>query len=211
MERKGIGIMPVCDSCGATVDDAHIRQRIERLELATRFRPIHIHLLLIDAAPPARPEDFFYRASGHGGVRSVAARMYFSELGKLAGAEPGSETPDEATLAEFQRRGIFLAYAFDCPVNNHDDSFNRLTAEVRRLAPTVVLRVQTSYKPKYVALISQPTQELIQPLREAKWADRLVLDDGAPFVDPFLGDPQNQAEFGTSLGDRLGAAVSHLA
>jgi hypothetical protein len=203
--------MPLCDGCGATVDDAHIRQRIERLELATRFRPIHIHLLLIDAAPPARPEDFFYRTSGHGGARSVASRMYFSELAKLAGAEPGSETPDEATLAEFQRRGIFLAYAFDCPANNHDDSFNRLTAEVRRQAPTVVLRLQTSYKPKYIALISQPTQELIQPLQEAKWGDRLVLDGGAPFVDPFLGDPQNQAEFGTSLGDRLAGAVSQLA
>lgn len=205
------GIMPVCDGCGAAVDDAHIRQRIERLELATRFRPIHIHLLLIDAAPPARPEDFFYRTSGHGGPRSVASRMYFSELAKLVGTELGSEKPDEATLAEFQRRGVFLAYAFDCPVNDHDDSLNQLTAEIRRLAPTVVLRVQTSYRPKYIALISQPTQELIQPLREAKWADRLVLDDGAPFVDPFLGDPQNQAEFGTSLGDRLASAVSHLA
>jgi hypothetical protein len=202
--------MPVCDGCGASVDDVHIRQRVERLELATRFRPIHIHLLLIDAAPPARPEDFFYRVADRAGPRSVASRMYFSELAKLVGANPGSETPDETTLAEFQRRGFFLAYAFDCPVNNCSDQFNRLTSELRRLAPTVVLRVQTSYKPKYVALISQPTQELIRPLQEAEWGERLVLDDGSPFVDPFLGDPQNQAEFGTSLGDRLAAAMSRL-
>jgi hypothetical protein len=202
--------MPVCDGCGARVDDAHIRQRIERLELATRFRPIHIHILLIEAAPPARLEDFFYRVSGNGGPRSVPSRMYFSELAKLVGAIPGSETQDETTLAEFQRRGFFLAYAVDCPVSDYNDPFKRLTTEIRRLAPTVVLRVKTSYKPKYVALVSQPTQELIQPLQAAEWGDRLVLDDGAPFVDPFLGDPQNQAEFGTSLGDRLAAAISRL-
>jgi hypothetical protein len=202
--------MPVCDGCGAAVDDAHIRQRIERLELATRFRPIHIQFLLIDAAPPRRLEDFFYRVSDSGGARSVGSRMYFSELAKLVGAEPGSEMPDETTLAEFQRRGFFLAYAFDCPVTGHKDEFDWLSAELRRLARTVVLRVQTSYKPKYVALVSQPTQELIHPLQEAKWGDRLVLDNGSPFVDPFLGDPQNQAEFGTSLGDRLAAVISRL-
>lgn len=200
--------MPVCDGCAALVDDAHIRQRIERLELATRFRPIHIQVLLIDAAPPARPDDFFYRASG--GPRSVASRMYFSEFAKLAGAKPGSDTPDETTLAEFQRRGFFLAYAVECPVEDYADSHVELTATVRRLAPKVVLRVKSSYKPKHVALVSQPTQELIQPLQTAELGDRLLLDDGAPFVDPFLGDPQNQAEFGTSLGDRLVAAISHL-
>ncbi len=53
--------MPVCDGCGMQADDAHIRRRIERLELATRFRPIHIQALLIDAAPPSRSEDYFYR------------------------------------------------------------------------------------------------------------------------------------------------------
>ena len=49
----------VCDGCGAQVDEAHIRQRIERLELATRFRPIHIQVLLLDAAPPAETRRLF--------------------------------------------------------------------------------------------------------------------------------------------------------
>lgn len=51
--------MPVCDGCGVQADGDHIRRRIERLELATRFRPIHIHVLLVDAAPPSRLEDYF--------------------------------------------------------------------------------------------------------------------------------------------------------
>jgi hypothetical protein len=42
------------------------------------------------------------------------------------------------------------------------------------------------------------------------WGDRLVLDQGGPFIDPFIGDPQSQAEFGTSLGDRLLRAFSQM-
>ncbi|HTS13622.1 MAG TPA: hypothetical protein VMH00_16000 [Candidatus Limnocylindrales bacterium] len=197
--------MPVCDGCGARVDDAHIRQRIERLELATRFRPIHIHLLLMDAAPPSRPEDFFYRVS-RPSARSVASRMYFTELAKLVGVKPGREGPEETTLGEFQKRGMFLTYAVECPV----EDYNELSAAVRRLAPTVVKRVQTSYQPKYIAPISQPTQELVKLFQMTGLGDRLVLNEGAPFVDPFIGDPQNQAEFGTSLGDRLLSAVAQL-
>ncbi len=78
--------MPVCDSCGAQVDDAHIRQRIERLELATRFRPVHISVLLIDAAPPVRFEDYFYRATSNRAERSPTSREYFDALVKCAGA-----------------------------------------------------------------------------------------------------------------------------
>ena len=200
--------MSVCDGCGAAVDDAHIRRRIERLEQATRFRPIHIQYLLIDAAPPAAPADFFYGVGGGSGAggRSVAARMYFAELAKLAGAKPGTELTDEATLAEFQRRGFFLAHAVECPVEGED----QLADAVRKFAPTVLLRVQTSYKPKHIALLSQPTEELIKPLCDAELGPRLIVDEDGPFVDPFLGDPQTQAEFGTSLGDRLLTAISKL-
>jgi len=150
-------------------------------------------------------EDFFYRVSKPA-ARSVAARMYFSELAKLAGVKPGLEGPEESTLAEFQRRGFFLAYAVECPVEDYND----LAPAVRRLAPTVVKRIQSSYQPKYIAPISQATQELVKLFQMTGLSDRLLLSDGAPFVDPFIGDPQNQAEFGTSLGDRLLSAVSQL-
>jgi hypothetical protein len=52
--------MPVCDGCGAAVDAEHIRQRIERLEMATRYRPVHIQTLLVGTAPPKETEDYLY-------------------------------------------------------------------------------------------------------------------------------------------------------
>lgn len=58
--------MPVCDGCGAEVDAEHIRRRIERLELATRFRPVHIQTLLVGAAPPAKIEDCLYSSEKRG-------------------------------------------------------------------------------------------------------------------------------------------------
>ena len=196
--------MPVCDGCGSTVDEAHIRRRIERLELATRFRPIHIQVLLLDAAPPARVEDYFYRAAPDGSARSLASRMFFDELAKCAGHSASGELNEEAVLTEFQRRGFFLAYGVECPLEEVSDPGQALN----RLGPTVVRRIQSSYKPKFVAPLGQAMAELIPLLELSGLSDRMILNDGGPFVDPFLGDPQNQAEFGTALGDRLTSALS---
>ena len=90
--------MVVCDGCGAQADDAHIRARIERLELATRFRPIHIQVLLIDAAPPARPEDYFYAVTKDRSIRSVDSRAYFDELMKCAGFTSDLAIQEEVAL-----------------------------------------------------------------------------------------------------------------
>ena len=102
--------MLVCDGCGAQADDSHIRARIERLELATRFRPIHIQTLLIDSAPPASPPRLFYTLLLRTvlSVRWVLAH-YFDELMKCAGFTSVASIQEETALAEFQRRGIFLA------------------------------------------------------------------------------------------------------
>jgi len=199
--------VPVCDGCGAAVDAEHIRQRIHRLELATRFRPIHINVLLIDAAPPAAPQDFFYARASAGS--SGSPNPYLRELSKLA--VPSEEAVvraenwrPESVLDEFQRRGFFLTSAVECPMINHDD----LAVTIRRLSPTVLRRVQSSYKPKYVALLSQPTAELIGTFRAAGWGDRLVLDNGVPFM--VAADEGHPVEPGTPSGDRLVAAISRL-
>ncbi|MFZ0232923.1 MAG: hypothetical protein WA772_16175 [Candidatus Acidiferrales bacterium] len=199
--------MPVCDGCGAEVDEAHIRRRIERLELATRFRPIHIQVLLLDAAPPAELEDYFYRPAQSPSERSVASRMFFDELAKCVGHARSTATQEESTLAEFQKRGFFLAYAVECPVESSSD----LAQAVNRLASTVLLRVNSSYKPKLVAPISRDLQQLIPLLQLKGWSEKLILHEGEPFDDPSLGDPQGQAEFGTSLGERLTKALLHRA
>jgi hypothetical protein len=198
--------MPFCDGCGAQADDEHIRRRIEGLELATRFRPIHIQILFLDAVPPARPEDYFYRAARDRSVRSLASRMFFDELAKCAELSAGTEIQEGSAIAEFQRRGFFLAYAVECPLSNPRD----LGDVLRRLAPSILQRIQTSYKPKYIAPLGHPIQELIPLFQLKGLVHQLLLDDGGPFVDPFLGDPQNQAEFGTALGDRLLRALASL-
>jgi hypothetical protein len=196
--------MPLCDGCGTQVDAAHIRRRIERLERATRFRPIHIQVLLLDAAPPAAPEDDFYRAE-YSLDRSIASQMFFDEITKCIGRKPGAPLHDEAALAEFQRRGFYLAFAVECPV----ESPAQLAADVTRLASAVLLRVNASYKPKFVAPISHALRPLIPLFQSNSWGERLILHHGDPFHDPFLGDPQRQAEYGTALGDRLSKALAH--
>jgi hypothetical protein len=194
--------MPVCDGCGAQVDEAHIRRRIERLELATRFRPIHIHVLLLDAAPPARIEDYFYRAVGSSQARSAGSRMFFDEMAKCIGHARGPVTSEESTLAEFQKRGFFLAYAVECPV----ESKSELAQTIERLARSLLLRVNFSYKPKFVAPISRALQHVITLFQLKGWNEKLILNDGEPF--DFLGDPQSQEGFGTSLGERLAKALA---
>lgn len=196
--------MPLCDGCGAQVDEAHIRRRIERLELATRFRPIHIQALLLDASPPGAPEDYFYRAAGSS-QRSVAAQMLFDEITKCMGRKPGETMPEESVLAEFQRRGLFLAYAVECPVESPEG----LSAALEHLASTVLLRLNSSYKPKFVVPISEALQPLIPLLQSNGWSDRLILRDGQPLQNASSEGPQRRAEFGAALADRLSKALAH--
>ena len=160
--------MPICDGCGAQVNDAHIRQRIERLEMATRFRPVHISVLLIDAAPPARFEDYFYRAASDRSERSPASRAYFDGLVKCAAAVPGPGMTEEAALAEFQRHGFFLIGAIECAIEGDGE----LAKAIERAAPMVIRRVKVSYKPKSVAFLSPATEALIPLFQANDWADQ---------------------------------------
>jgi len=171
--------VPICDGCGSDVDAQHIRHRIERLELATRFRPVHIQVLLIDEAPPARLEDYFYGSATGGSIRSATPAQYRDELIQCAGLALSSGHQDESLLADFQRRGFFLAHAAECPVEN-----SKLEDAVRRLSGTIVKRVQYSYRPKNIALLSASTQSLVSVFEESGWGDRLILDEGRTFAGP---------------------------
>jgi hypothetical protein len=182
--------MPICDGCGALVDAEHIRQRIERLELSTRFRPIHIQVLLVDAAPPPLPEDFLYRATEDRSLRSPRARAYFDDLARAAGMPVTPELDENAALADFQRRGFFLVSALECPAQENvapPVQKAELEAKIEKASRTVVARIKGSYKPKNIALLSPPTAVLIPVLQAADWSDRLILDAGSPFIPPFGG------------------------
>ena len=197
--------MPVCEGCGTRTDDAHVARRAARIELAARFRPIQIKVLFLDAAPPARIEDFFYSVPKDKAARSVAAKTYCKELGKTLGPTLMASSED-GILAEFRRKGYFLSYAVECPFDNEGE----LHAALRRLAPTALKRVQYSLKPSYVVPLGTATKELIRLFGLIGWGDHLVLDNAGPFVDPYLGDPQKQMQFGTAFGDRISKALAAL-
>ena len=161
--------MRVCDGCGAPADEAHIRQRIERLEMATRFRPIHIQTLLLTDAPPSRIEDYFYRPLCEGESRSTEAQEFFAEMMKVAGIAPDVAANEEAALAEFQRRGFYLAHAVECPVATPGELNERVT----RASSTLLKRIEFSYRPKHVVPVSPAVTALIPVLQKSSISDRL--------------------------------------
>jgi len=198
--------MQVCDGCGAQADGAHIRRRIERLELATRFRPIHIQVLLIDAAPPARREDYFYHATNRGD-RSQSSRDYFDEIAKCSGLTINPEMNEESTLAEFQHRGFYLAHVRECPAERTDEWDGALG----RLGTVMIRRVEKSYKPKYIVLLSASLGKLIPQFERSEMRDRLILDHGKPFLSPLENFPTGRSVPAVSLSDQLKAALPHPA
>jgi hypothetical protein len=197
--------MPVCDGCGVQADDAHIRRRIERLELATRFRPIHIQVLLIDAAPPSRSEDYFYRSAGKGEERSKNSRHYFDEIVKCSGFAPDSEMAEESALSEFQHRGFYLAHTLECPIEPAD----ALAAAIERAGPVLIRRIEKSYKPKYVALLSASLAKVIPLFERSELRDRLLLNHGKPFSLPIGLSQTTTSARAPSLSDELSAVLPH--
>jgi hypothetical protein len=198
--------MPMCEGCGSRADDSHIRRRAERLELSQKFRPALVRVLFIDAAPPARIEDFFYNPQKDRSVRSVAARMFFDEMARTTRNSLATDWNESSVLQDFQRSGFFLMYAVECAFEDQGDPQNSL----RRLAPTVLKRVQNIYNPSYIVPLSQPTQELIRLFGLIGWGERFLLHQGGPFVDPYLGNPKKQAEMGTGYGERIKKALAVL-
>jgi hypothetical protein len=151
----------ICDGCGAPADEAHIRRRIERLELATRYRPIHIQVLVLADAPPARLEDDFYRVPSGREERSAEGQELYLEILAATGISRDAAADTGAALAEFQHRGFYVAYALECPLAASDDR----DARIRAAAPTIRKRIQFSYRPKQIVLIGAVKNQLA-PLLE---------------------------------------------
>jgi hypothetical protein len=180
--------MVKCDGCGQEANGEHLRVRVERLEMATRFRPIHIHTLVVGTCPPAEIADYFYNVAQERGPRSDLGRAGFAQLALCApdasAKADGAAANEEAVLIEWQRRGFFLATAVDCPI----EPGAALDAAIRDSAKTLILRLNTSYRPKHVALVGGATKPLIAPLEASGWQGKLLLDRCAPFDGPAFGE-----------------------
>jgi hypothetical protein len=180
VRTRGELSMRMCDGCGVPADETHIRERIERLEMATRFRPIHIQVLLLGDAPPIRFEDYFYRLLRDGESRSSAAKDFFAEVMKAAGIDADASANEGAALAEFQHRGFYLADAVECPVPTPQELSERIT----RATPTLLKRIEFSYRPKHVVPIGVAVNAIIPVLLDSPIGDRLQVVSEMPFSGP---------------------------
>jgi hypothetical protein len=177
----------LCDGCGLPASPEHIAARMERLELATRFRPIHINVLFVALTPMPRPEDDFYRPP-------ESPDIFDSFLSALDIA-PEAGT---AKLLEFQRRGYYLTCLSECPVTprgsanpgrelplpgaGQETGDNASRECISRLAPTLVKRIRFNYKPKRVALLGTDMGPLVEIFERAGMDPLLILGQGAPLT-----------------------------
>jgi hypothetical protein len=147
-----------CDGCGQLASAEHIARRLQRLEWATRFRPIHIQALLLAASAPDADSEFLYSPEfPYTGLASdLLSALSISMAGKS----------NEEVLADFQKRGLFLAYLLECPLSQGTKLPEAVDLLDRHL-PQAVARVRRSLKPKRVLVLSQDLQPFLAQLSES--------------------------------------------
>jgi hypothetical protein len=182
-----------CDGCGLPASPEHISERVHRLELTTRFRPVHTGVLFVALAPSVRPEDDFY-----GPPESKEFFDRFLEaleipiLEDKAASWAGANAKDAARLAEFQRRGYYLAYLSECPIRADVEP---VTATISRLGPTSIRRIRFNYRPKNIAVIGEELVPLIEMLKGVGIGPLLTSSQGAALSLPRSGDLDGMKQF----------------
>lgn len=150
-------ILP-CDGCGQLASAEHIARRLQRLEWSTRFRPIHMQVLLLGASAPESDEEFLYfpQSRFHGLVGQILSALSITAEGRSA----------EEVLTEFQKRGLYLTYALECPVEPASDS-SLMDELLDRHLPQAMARIRRSLKPKRLLVLSPELQPFLTQLTEA--------------------------------------------
>ncbi len=120
---------------------------------------------------------------------------------------------DDACLAEFQRRGFFVADCVECPLDEilpvagAGKPGREVEEIINQFGPTVVKRIRYSYKPRHVVLLSSETWPLISVLRSSGLGDGLLLHQGGPLPWPTT-ELVSRSRFQEALADLLGKATS---
>jgi hypothetical protein len=163
----------VCDGCGQAASAEHIARRLRRLEWTTRYRPVHIHTLLLGAFSPQEERDFLYAPGGE--FRGEAALLLdavgISTAGRAA----------EAVHAEFQRGGFFLTHVLECPLDGDPRAGAEIPALLAKRLRAVATRIRRSLKPKRVVLISQALEPVLKEIVALELGCPVVLDNGRLF------------------------------
>ena len=164
-----------CDGCGQPASAEHIAKRLRRLEWTTRYRPVHIGVLLMGAFPPEEDSEFLY--AGGNPFRGEAARVLD------AVGVPHAGKAQEAVLADFQRRGFLLTHIMDCPPETVlDDGSPTLGQLLEKRISAVFSRIRRSLKPKQLVLLSDVLGPLTNLFAKQDLNCSLILDNGKPFL-----------------------------
>ena len=167
-----------CDGCGQTASTEHFARRLRRLEWTTRYRPVHIHTLLLSALSPLRDEDFLYASGGEYGAefRGEAAQILdgvgISTAGKAR----------DAVHAEFQRAGCFLTHVLECPLEAEGSLQADAPAALKKRLAAVATRIRRSLKPKRVMAVTEELAAVLDDILAMDLGCPVLLDHGKPFL-----------------------------
>jgi hypothetical protein len=166
-----------CDGCGQTASTEHIARRLKRLEWTTRYRPVHIHTLLLGAFSPVRAEDFLYAGGGEYGAefRGEAAQLL-----DAVGISTAGKTRD-AVHAEFQRAGFFLTHVLECPLESAGTLQADAPAAMKKRLAAVATRIRRSLKPKRVMAVTEELAAVLDDILALDLGCPVLLDQGKPF------------------------------
>ncbi len=189
----------VCDGCGQSASAEHIARRLQRLEWATRYRPVHINALLLGAISPLRDEDFLYASGGEFG------REFHGEAAQIldaVGISIARKTRD-AVNAEFQRAGYFLTHVLECPLEEGSPQENAYAALRERLA-AVATRIRRSLKPKRVMAVTEELMPVLDDILALDLGCPVLLDRGKPFRLEICAGENGVARFREALASPTG-------
>jgi len=164
----------VCDGCGQAASPGHTARRLQLLEWATRYRPVHIGTLLLGAAAPSHEAEFFYSPEGafSGEAAALAEIAAPTQLAQL-------DRPKEQLHIAFQRGGFFATHLLECPVE--PQSAVALADLLRARLPAAIVRIRRSLRPKRVALISAALEPFAEQLRSELPDSRILLNGAKAF------------------------------
>ena len=175
----------VCDGCGQTASAEHIARRLRRLEWTTRYRPVHIHTLLLGAFSPMRDEDFLYAGGGedgsefHGEAAQILDAVGISTAGKTR----------DTVHAEFQRAGFFLTHVLECPLDGDTAQGDSAGTLLARRLQTLATRIRRSLKPKRVMAVTEELTPVVDDVLAMDLGCPVLLDNGKPFrLETYAGE-----------------------
>lgn len=172
----------ICDGCGQPASAEHFARRLQRLEWSTRYRPVHMQALLISGVSPMANEEFLYSPEGkyQGEAGQLLDALGIAHHGRLR----------DAVLTDFQKRGLFLTHALECPMEFGPGDKVELATFLEVRFNDICAKIGRSLKPKRVVILSPAMRSIAHRFATVNLGCPIELDAGRPFD---LADPKAEA------------------